>query len=105
MRAIEFTEAQAKYVFGRGGGKGGTHKGKVTRKFRCASGPRKGRIVAKMSTCHAPVDAKKKARMTVTRARTPAKAAWHSKITKKSSGISQAVRRKNVAMAKGKRKR
>jgi GTP cyclohydrolase III len=57
-----------------------------------------------MSTCHAPIDTKAKARMTVTRARAPKKAAWHAKITKKSSGISQAVRRKNQAMIKGKRR-
>ena len=54
MKAIEFvTEAGGKFIFGRGGKPGGSHKGKVTRKFRCVSGPRKGRIVAKMSTCHA----------------------------------------------------
>lgn len=106
MRAIEFiTEAGAKFTFGRSGGKGGSHKGRISRKFRCVSGPRKGRIVANMSTCHAPIDAKKKARMTVTRARAPAKTAWAAKMTKKGSGISRAVKRKNIAMAKGKRRR
>ena len=98
MRLVEFvTEAGGKFIFGRGGKPGGSHKGKVTRKFRCTSGPRKVRIVAKMSTCHAPIDAQKKKTMTVTRARKPKAAAKKAMFTKKGSGISRAVMRKNRA--------
>lgn len=98
MRLVEFvTEAGGKFIFGRGGKPGGSHKGKVTRKFRCTSGPRKGRIVAKMSTCHAPIDAQKKKTMTVTRARKPKASAKKAMFTKKGSGISRAVMRKNKA--------
>jgi len=105
MKAIEFiTEAGGKFIFGRGGKPGGSHKGKVTRKFRCTSGPRKGRIVAKMSTCHAPIDVQKKKTMTVTRARKPKATAMKSKFTKKGSGISRAVRAKNIAKAPKRRK-
>jgi len=98
MRLVEFvTEAGGKFIFGRGGKPGGSNKGRVTRKFRCTSGPRKGRIVAKMSTCHAPIDVSKKKTMTVTRARKPKLAATKAKFTKKGSGISRAVLSKNRA--------
>jgi hypothetical protein len=98
MRLVEFvTEAGGKFIFGRGGKPGGSHKGKVTRKFRCTSGPRKGRIVAKMSTCHAPIDAQKKKRMTVTRSKAPKLTAKKAMFTKKGSGISRAVLNKNRA--------
>jgi hypothetical protein len=100
MRLVEFvTEAGGKFIFGRGGKPGGSHKGKVTRKFRCTSGPRKGRIVAKMSTCHAPIDAQKKKRMTVTRSKAPKLTAKKAMFTKKGSGISRAVLNKNRAKA------
>ena len=101
MRAQEFLveKAGGRFIFGRGGKAGGSHKGKVTRKFRCVSGPRKGRIVAKMSTCHAPIDVKKKKTMTVTRARKPKLAAMKSKFTKKGSGVSRADAQKNIAKA------
>ena len=59
MRLFELTEAGGKFIFGRGGKPGGSHKGQISRKFRCVSGPRKGRIVAKMSTCTAPKSVKK----------------------------------------------
>ena len=53
MKIVELLEADT--IYKRGGGKGGTHKGRVqSRKFRCMSGPRKGRIVAKAATCNAP---------------------------------------------------
>jgi hypothetical protein len=99
MKAVEFIieKAGGRFIFGRGGKPGGSHKGKVTRKFRCVSGPRKGRIVAKMSTCHAPIDVKKKKTMTVTRAKAPKLAAKKSMFTKKGSGISRAVMSKNKA--------
>jgi len=104
MRLVEFvTEAGGKFIFGRGGKPGGSHKGKITRKFRCTSGPRKGRIVAKMSTCHAPIDAQKKKTMTVTRARKPKLAAIKSKFTKKGSGVTRAISRKNKQLS-GKRR-
>ena len=104
MRLVEFvTEAGGKFIFGRGGKPGGSHKGKITRKFRCTSGPRKGRIVAKMSTCHAPIDAQKKKIMTVTRARKPKLAAIKSKFTKKGSGVTRAISRKNKQLAGRKR--
>jgi len=104
MKAIEFvTEAGGKFIFGRGGKPGGSHKGRITRKFRCTSGPRKGRIVAKMSTCHAPIDAQKKKTMTVTRARKPKMTAIKSKFTKKGSGVTRAISRKNKQLA-GKRR-
>ena len=100
MKAIEFvTEAGGKFIFGRGGKPGGSHKGRITRKFRCTSGPRKGRIVAKMSTCHAPIDVKKKKTMTVTRSKAPKLAAKKSMFTKRGSGISRAVMTKNKAKA------
>ena len=99
MKIVELLEA-GKFIFGRGGGKGGSHKGKVTRKFRCTSGPRKGRIVAQLSTCHAPVNVQAKKTMTVTRTRAPAKAAFHAKITKKGSGVSRAVKVKNKGLRK-----
>ena len=98
MRLVEFvTEAGGKFIFGRGGKPGGSHKGKVTRKFRCTSGPRKGRIVAKMSTCHAPIDAQKKKRMTVTRSKAPKLTAKKAMFTNTGSGISRAVLNKNRA--------
>ena len=104
MKAVEFiTEAGGKYIFGRGGKPGGSHKGTITRKFRCVSGPRKGRIVAKMSTCHAPIDAQKKKTMTVTRARKPKMTAIKSKFTKKGSGVSRAVATKNRQLGGRKR--
>ena len=104
MKAIEFvTEVGGKFIFGRGGKPGGSHKGRITRKFRCTSGPRKGRIVAKMSTCHAPIDAQKKKTMTVTRARKPKMTAIKSKFTKKGSGVTRAISRKNKQLA-GKRR-
>lgn len=99
MRLVELTEAGGKFIFGRGGKPGGSHKGKVTRKFRCVSGPRKGRIVAKMSTCHAPIDTQKKKTMTVTRSKKPSMTAKKSMFTKKGSGISRAVMSKNRAKA------
>lgn len=105
MKAVEFiTEAGGKYIFGRGGKPGGSHKGKITRKFRCVSGPRKGRIVAKMSTCHAPIDAQKKKTMTVTRARKPKMTAIKSKFTKKGSGVSRAVATKNRQLGGGRKR-
>lgn len=104
MKAVEFiSEAGGKFIFGRGGKPGGSHKGTITRKFRCTSGPRKGRIVAKMSTCHAPIDAQKKKTMTVTRARKPKMTAIKSKFTKKGSGVTRAISRKNKQLA-GKRR-
>ena len=68
MRLVEFvTEAGGKFIFGRGGKPGGSHKGRVTRKFRCTSGPRKGRIVAKAATCHAPRNVKASRTLTKTK--------------------------------------
>lgn len=99
MKAVEFvTEVGGKFIFGRGGKPGGSHKGKVTRKFRCTTGPRKGRIVANPGTCHAPINVQKKKTMTVTRARKPKLAAIKSKFTKKGSGISRAVATKNRSL-------
>ena len=98
MKIAELFEAET--IFKRGGGSGGTRKGKVqSRKFRCMSGPRKGRIVANVSTCHAPIKASAKQRMTVTRARAPKKASWKAKLTKKGSGVSRTVA--NLNKAKG----
>jgi hypothetical protein len=105
MKAIEFvTEAGGKFIFGRGGKPGGSHKGRVTRKFRCVSGPRKGRIVAKMSTCHAPIDPQKKKTMTVTRARKPKATAKKAMFTKKGSGVTRAIATKNKQLRAPKRK-
>lgn len=96
MKIQELLEADT--IYKRGGGKGGTHKGRVqSRKFRCMSGPRKGRIVANISTCHAPVKVDAKQKMTITRARAPKKAAWHAKMTKKSSAVSRTVAGLNKA--------
>ncbi len=99
MRLFELTEAGGKFIFGRGGKPGGSHKGQISRKFRCVSGPRKGRIFAKMSTCHAPIDAQKKKTMTVTRSKAPKLAAKKSMFTKRGSGVSRAVLSKNKAKA------
>ena len=97
MKIAELFEADT--IFKRGGGSGGTRKGKVqSRKFRCKSGPRKGRIVANVSTCHAPIKASAKQKMTVLRAR-PKKASWKAKLTKKGSGVSRTVA--NLNKAKG----
>jgi len=104
MKAVEFiTEAGGKFIFGRGGKPGGSHKGKVARRFRCTSGPRKGRIVAKMSTCHAPIDPQKKKTMTVTRTRKPKATAKKAMFTKRGSGISRAVVTKNKQLRARKR--
>ena len=109
MRLIEFMDLDesGKFILGRGGAPGGTHKGKVSRKFRCTSGPRRGRIVANISTCHAPIKASAKKTMTVTRARKPKLTAFKSKMTKKGSGVSRAVKALNKprAIKKVKRKK
>lgn len=101
MRALEFISEKAggRFTFGRSGATGGKGKGKITRKFRCVSGPRKGRIVAKMSTCHAPIDAQKKRTMKITRSKKPSMTALKAKFTKKGSGVSRAIAQKNVARA------
>ena len=56
-------------IFGRSPGKfgSGSKKGKLTRKFRCPTGPRKGRIVAKPETCNAPLNVQQSTRMKGTR--------------------------------------
>jgi len=94
MRLIELFEA-GRQTFARGGATGGKHKSKVSRKFRCTSGPRKGRIVAKISTCHAPIDPQKKKTMTVTRAKKPSLVAKKAGFTKKGSSVSRTVARFN----------
>ena len=91
MKIIELLEA-GKLIYGRSGGAGGTHKGKVSRKFRCSSGPRKGRIVANITTCHAPVKVSAKKTMTVTRARKPKWSSFKAGLTKRGSGVSRAVK-------------
>jgi len=94
MRIIEVLEA-SRLIYGRSGGPGGSHKGKVSRKFRCQGGPRKGRIVANPSTCYAPIKATAKKTMTITRARKPKMSAFKSKLTKKGSSVSRAVKNLN----------
>ena len=96
MRLVEFvTEAGGKFIFGRGGKPGGSHKGRVTRKFRCTSGPRKGRIVAKMSQCFAAPDMKKRVQMKKTRARLGAKMVRKAKRTKRVNPASRTLARLN----------
>lgn len=101
MKIVEFITEGGKFILGRGGKPGGSHKGKVARKFRCTSGPRRGRIVANIATCHAPIKASAKKTMTVTRARRPAQTAFKSKMTKKGSGISRAISTYNKGLVKG----
>ena len=88
-------------IFGRTPGKFGTRKkGKLTRKFRCPTGPRKGRIVAKPETCNAPLNVKQSTRMKGTRA---AKAGIHGKkssYTKKYSPASIRTKKMNVGLKK-----
>ena len=73
-------------------------KGKLTRKFRCPTGPRKGRIVAKPETCNAPLNVKQSTRMKGTRR---AKAGIHGKkssYTKKYSPASIRSKKMNVGL-------
>ena len=100
MKIVEFITEGGKFILGRAGKPGGSHKGKISRKFRCTSGPRRGRIVANIATCHAPIKASAKKTMTVTRARRPAQTAFKSKMTKKGSGISRAVSTYNKGLVK-----
>jgi len=94
MKLVELLEA-GRLIYGRTGGPGGSHKGHVSRKFRCASGPRKGRIVANITTCHAPIKASAKKTMTVTRARKPKWSSFKAGLTKKGSSVSRAVKSLN----------
>ena len=89
-------------IFGRSPGKfgSGSKKGKLTRKFRCPTGPRKGRIVAKPETCNAPLNVRQSTRMKGTRA---AKAGIHGKkssYTKKYSPASIRTKKMNVGLKK-----
>lgn len=70
---------------------------KVTRKYRCTSGPRKGRVVSSMSQCHAAPDPKKRAQMKITKARLGKKMSRRAKKTKRTNVASRIVQKLNKA--------
>ena len=79
---------EAKMVFARTGKK-------ITKKFRCGSGPSKGRVVATASQCSAPIDRKKRQTLKKTKARMGTRLARKAKRTKRLNPISKRVRRLN----------
>jgi len=70
---------------------------KVTRKFRCTSGPRKGRVVKSASQCFAAPDVKKRAQLKRTKARLGKKIARKTKRTKRVSPASRKIQALNRA--------
>jgi hypothetical protein len=77
MRAHEFV-TENKKVFKRN-----ARTGKLSMKWRCASGPRKGRIVAEPNQCSASLDREKSSAMKLTRAKTKVRQARKAKRTKR----------------------
>jgi hypothetical protein len=71
-------------IFGKSGNK-------MSRKYRCTSGPRKGRIVAKSSTCTAPLNVKKSTKMKATRRAKKSLQAVRAARTKRTNPISKRV--------------
>ena len=78
----------------------GRSKGKVTRKYRCTSGPRKGRIVAKAATCNAPTNIKSKLTMKKTRARKSPIIGIKTKFQKRMGAQSKRIARLNKTRMK-----
>ncbi len=89
-------------IFGRSPGKfgSGSKKGKLTRKFRCPSGPRKGRIVAKPETCNAPLNVQQSNRMKGTRRAKGSIQGAKSSYTKKYSPASIRTKKMNTSLKK-----
>jgi hypothetical protein len=77
---------------------------KMSRKYRCSSGPRKGRIVAKASTCTAPMNVKKSAKMKATRRAKKSLQAVRTQRTKRTNPTSIRVAAVNKSRAKPKRR-
>lgn len=78
---------------------------KMSRKYRCTSGPRKGRIVAKASTCTAPLNVKKSAKMKATRRTKKSIQAVRSARTKRTNPISRRVAMTNKSRSRTKPRR
>lgn len=76
---------------------------KMSRKYRCTSGPRKGRIVAKASTCTAPLNVKKSAKMKATRRTKKSIQAVRTARTKRTNPVSRRVAMTNKSRAKPRR--
>ena len=77
---------------------------KMSRKYRCTSGPRKGRIVAKASTCTAPLNVKKSAKMKATRRAKKSLQAVRTQRTKRTNPVSRRVAAVNKSRVKPKRR-
>tara|TARA_B100000676_G_C17586758_1_gene584872 strand:- start:129 stop:512 length:384 start_codon:yes stop_codon:yes gene_type:complete len=89
-------------IFGRSPGKfgSGSKKGKLTRKFRCPTGPRKGRIVAKPETCNAPLNVQQSTRMKGTRRAKGSIQGAKASYTKKYSPASIRTKKMNTSLKK-----
>jgi hypothetical protein len=97
IREIYEEVVEATTIFGKSGNK-------MTRKYRCTSGPRKGRIVAKASTCTAPMNVKKSAKMKATRRAKKSIQAVRASRTKRTNPISRRVSQVNRSRAKPRRR-
>lgn len=97
VREIYTPVEETTTIFGKSGNK-------MTRKYRCSSGPRKGRIVAKASTCTAPLNVKKSAKMKATRRAKKSLQAVRSTRTKRTNPVSRRIATVNRSRAKPKRR-
>lgn len=68
---------------------------KMTRKYRCTSGPRKGQLRASPASCNAPLNVKKSVKLQQTKARVGSKAKVKSALTKQYNPVSKMVKRVN----------
>jgi len=87
MRVIEVVEA-VKFAYKKSGSK-------VTRKYRCTSGPRKGQVRASPAACNAPINVRKSQSFKATKGRAGTIARKKAKLTKTYNPVSRRVARLN----------
>ncbi len=88
LRKSQSVIAESRIVWARKGNK-------ISRKFRCSSGPRAGRVVNDPSKCSSPINLKKRMTLRKTKAAKGNRMARKAKRTKRLNPMSKRVQRLN----------
>lgn len=98
MKIFEITETSSKFAFKRQGSK-------ISRKYRCTTGPRKGQVRASPAACNAPINIKKKQTLSQTKAKLGSHRAVKRSRTMATNTASIQTRRLNKSITPNRRKK
>lgn len=98
MKVFEVLESTGRVAFKKQGNK-------ITRKYRCTSGPRKGQVRATPAACNAPLNVRQSVRLSQSKMRSGSKSKVKRSLTKKYNPVSKMVKRLNKPLTPKRRKK